>query len=272
MDLIKALVLGILQGLSEFLPISSSGHLVIAQYILDFNIAGLAFEVFVHFGTLIAVVWVFRKDIGKLLINAPYIFRLGSDKLPEERRHYARLGLFILLGSVPAAVIGIFLEDAIAKVFESHLTAFAMLFVTGIIVWSSRYTRESRQDLTAFQAFLIGVAQAFAILPGISRSGSTIVTGLWLGIPRNLAARFSFLLSAPVIFGASILKTGELFNNPLPAREFWLVLAASLAAMISGYIAILWLLDIIKKQKFEWFGVYCFIISILGLIFHFTIG
>ena len=271
MDLLKALFLGIIQGLSEFLPISSSGHLVIAEYVLNFNIGGLAFEVFVHFGTLLAVLWVFRKDIIQLVLNIPSIFRLNSATLPEEKKYYARLGLLIVLGSIPAAVVGLFFEDAIEQIFESHLIALIMLFITGIIVWSSRYTHESKKDLNVFQAVLIGIAQAFAILPGISRSGSTIVTGLWLGIPRDLAARFSFLLSTPVIFGASLLKTKDVLTTPLPENELWLVVAASVAAMISGYFAILWLLNIIRKQKLEWFGVYCMIISIVGLIILFLV-
>jgi len=272
MELVKAVILGIIQGLSEFLPISSSGHLVIAEYLLNFNVGGLAFEVFVHFGTLLAVFWVFRKDIIQLIFNIPSIFRLSSQNLPAEKRHYARLGLFILLGSIPAAIIGIFFEDAIEQIFESHLIALVMLFITGIIVWSSRYTQEKKKDLNAFQAFLIGIAQAFAILPGISRSGSTIVTGLWLGLPRDLAARFSFLLSIPVIFGATLLKTKDVLTTPLPTNEVILVIAASIAALFSGYFAILWLLDVIRKQKLEWFGVYCIAVSLVGLILHFTIG
>ena len=196
----------------------------------------------------------------------------AGSNLPAEKRHYARLGLFILIGSIPAAIIGLLFEDAIEQIFESHLIALVMLFVTGIIVWSSRYTQEKKRDLNAFQAFLIGIAQAFAILPGISRSGSTIVTGLWLGIPRDLAARFSFLLSSPVIFGASLLKTKDVLAAPLPTKEVALVIAASIAALFSGYLAIIWLLDVIKKQKLEWFGIYCIAVSLVGLILHFTMG
>jgi undecaprenyl-diphosphatase len=272
MDIVKAILLGVIQGLSEFLPISSSGHLVISEYLMNFNVGGLAFEVFVHFGTLLAVLWVFRKDIFQLMINIPSIFRLKSSSLASDKKYYARLGLYIIIGSIPAAVIGIFFEDAIEQVFESHLIALGMLFITGLIVWSSRYTRETKAELNGWHAFLIGIAQAFAILPGISRSGSTIVTGLWLGIPRDLAARFSFLLSTPVIFGATLLKTKDVVTTPLPNNELWLVIAASLAAMISGYFAIIWLLGIIRKQQLEWFGVYCVIVSVIGFVLHFTIG
>ena len=271
MDLLKAIILGILQGLSEFLPISSSGHLVIAEYLLKFNIGGLAFEVFVHFGTLLAVLLVFRKDIINLLKAIPDIFKLPFHPLPEGKKQFALLALYILVGSVPAALIGIIWQDSIEHIFENHILALALLFVTGVIVWSSRYTKEKGKSLNGFSAFLIGVAQAFAILPGISRSGSTIVTGLWLGLPRQQAARFSFLLSAPVIFGASILKLKEVVQQPLPPTELFYILSATLAAGISGYLAIIWLLDVIKKQRLEWFGIYCIVVSLLGLVLHFTL-
>jgi len=270
MDLLKSIFLGILQGLSEFLPISSSGHLVIAEYILDFNIGGLAFEVFVHFGTLLAVLLVFRKDIINLLKAIPDIFRLPSKTLPQERKEYALLAIYIGIASIPAALIGILIEQTIEHIFENHILALAMLFVTGLIVWSSRYSNEKGRRLGGFSALLIGIAQAFAILPGISRSGSTIVTGLWLGLPRQQAARFSFLLSAPIIFGASVLKLKDVVQQPLPPVELLYILCATLAAGISGYIAIIWLLDVIKKQRLEWFGVYCIAVSLVGLILHFT--
>jgi undecaprenyl-diphosphatase len=268
-DLFKSILLGILQGLSEFLPISSSGHLVIAEYLLDFNIGGLAFEVFVHLGTLVAVVLVFRKDIFRLIVAIPDIFRLTSETLSKEKRQYALLAIYIGIGSVPAALIGILLKDSIEQIFESHTLALMMLFFTGLIVWSSRYTHEKATKLKSYHALLIGIAQACAILPGISRSGSTIVTGLWLGLPRDEAARFSFLLSAPVIFGAGVLKLKDVVQQPLPANEIFYILCATVAAAISGYIAIIWLLNVIKKQKLEWFGVYCIAISIFGLILHF---
>jgi len=267
-DLFKSILLGILQGLSEFLPISSSGHLVIAEYLLDFNMGGLAFEVFVHLGTLVAVLLVFRKDISQLILAVPDIFRLPSGILSKERREFALLAIYIGIGSVPAALIGMLLKDTIERIFESHILALVMLFFTGIIVWSSRYTREKGGELKGSHALLIGIAQAFAILPGISRSGSTIVTGLWLGLPRQQTARFSFLLSAPVIFGASIMKIKDVLQQPLPGTEIFYVICATTAAAISGYFAIIWLLNVIQKQRLEWFGIYCIAISIIGLILH----
>ncbi len=260
------MVLGVLQGLSEFLPISSSGHLVIAEHFLKFNQGGLAFEVFVHFGSLLAVIWIFRGDLRHLISALPFIFSWRSSRLTPDQRQYARLDLFLLIGSLPAAFIGIGFESVIERMFDSHVLAMGMLFITGLIVWSSRYTRESEKPMNARQAILIGVAQAVAILPGISRSGSTIVTGLWLGVPRHLAARFSFLLSIPVILGASLFKLTDIISRPLPSEEMTNILVASIAAAVSGYFAIIWLLAVIRKQKLEWFGIYCMVVSILGLI------
>lgn len=266
MNLLKAIFLGIIQGLSEFLPISSSGHLVLAEHLLNFKESGLAFEVFVHFGTLLAVVWVFRKDITGMIISLPGVFRLSRKDLPAETREYALMDIYIIVGSIPAAVIGLLFEDAIELLFESHVLALFMLFVTGLIMWSSRYTGASEKKLNGFQAFLIGCAQAFAIIPGISRSGSTIVTGLWLGIRRDLVARFSFILSTPVIFGATLMKVKDLFEFPPSRVELLNLAVASIVAAISGYFAIIWLLNIIRKQKLEWFGVYCISVSLFGLV------
>jgi undecaprenyl-diphosphatase len=267
LDLIKALVLGIVQGLSEFLPISSSGHLVLVEEILNFTKGGLAFEVFVHFGTLLAVLWIFRSDFIEMIKALPYLLKIRSKTLPPGKKDYALLDLYIIVGSLPAALIGIALEDTIEKIFENIILVLFMLFVTGIIMWSSRYPKEKREQMKTSDALLIGLAQAFAIIPGISRSGSTIVTGLWLGIQRNQVARFSFILSSPVIFGATLLKLKDLFQAPPPSNEIITYLAATIAAGLSGYFAIIWLLDIIKKKKLEWFGFYCIAVSVIGFIF-----
>ncbi len=262
----KAILLGIIQGLSEFLPISSSGHLVLAEEILHFKEGGLAFEVFVHFGTLLAVFWVFRKDFIRMITALPFIFHLRKGKLDTERRDYAWLAIFIFVGSIPAAVIGILWEDTIEQLFESHVLVLFMLFVTGLIMLSSRFVKERKENMNVKEAFLIGIAQAFAIIPGISRSGSTIVSGLWMGINRDRVARFSFLLSSPVIIGATLLKLKHLLENPPASSEIIHLSAATIAATISGYFAIVWLLEVIKQKKLQWFGLYCIGVSIIGLI------
>ncbi len=269
MDLWKAIVLGIIQGLAEFLPISSSGHLVLAEKILNFTVGGLAFEVFLHFGTLLAVVWVFRKDLWKMVLALPVLFAVlkKNSGLPDEQKNYALLIWYLFLGSIPAAAVGLFFESQIEQLFESALLVLFMLFLTGLIMWSARYTRESNTELTAGRSLLIGTAQALAIIPGISRSGSTIVSGLWMGIPRDLVARYSFLLSVPVIFGATVIKFKDLIHNPLPHDQLLGIALGTVASAVSGYFAIIWLLDLIRRQKLEWFGVYCIAVSLIGLVF-----
>lgn len=267
MEILKSIILGIVQGLSEFLPISSSGHLVLFEEILNFNQGGIAFEVFVHFGTLIAVLIAFRRDIWKMIILLPGLpkFVFNGIRINNSEDEYKALTFFIIVGSIPAAVIGILFENQIESLFNNPILVLIALFVTGIIVWSSKFPKERKAFMNSFQSFLIGIAQAFAIIPGISRSGSTILTALWLGINRETAARFSFLLSVPVIFGASLIKFKDLLEVPPPTDQILNLIFGTVAALISGYIAIIWLLDVIRKQKLEWFGIYCMVVSIVGL-------
>ena len=172
MDILKSIILGIVQGLSEFLPISSSGHLVLFEEILNFNQGGIAFEVFVHFGTLIAVLIVFRRDIWKMIVLLPTLprFVIKRIKINNPEDEYKALTLFIIIGSIPAAVIGILFKSQIENLFDSPVLVLVALFFTGIIVWSSKFPKEKQPFMNSFQSFLIGIAQAFAIIPGISRS------------------------------------------------------------------------------------------------------
>lgn len=267
-ETLKAVILGIVQGLSEFLPISSSGHLVLFSEILDFNGSGLAFEVFVHFGTLLAVLVVFRKDIIQMLRYLPGVFGLLKNGMVMRSKEdeYRAMSLYVIIGTIPVVLIGLSLKDAVAQLFDSPVLVLISLFITGIVMWSSRYPIENRHFMGTTQAILIGFAQAFAIIPGISRSGSTIVTALWLGVNRETAARFSFLLSIPVILGATILQFKDLLDSPPSSDEINNLVIGTVAAAISGYFAIIWLLELIRKQKLEWFGVYCAAVSIIGLV------
>jgi undecaprenyl-diphosphatase len=267
-ETLKAIILGVVQGLSEFLPISSSGHLVLAEHILQFNQAGIAFEIFVHFGTLAAVVAIYYKDIWGMIRYLPAIPDLIKNRLVirHEKDRYAALSLYIIVATIPAVLVGLLFKETIENSFNSPMLTLGALFLTGLIMWSSRYTQESSRYFNSKNALLIGCAQAFAIIPGISRSGSTIVTALWLGVRREDAARFSFLLSIPVILGATILQFKEFLAAPPPSSELFYILLATIAAAVSGYFAIIFLLDIIRKQKLEWFGVYCIAVSIIGFV------
>ena len=268
-EALKAIILGVVQGLSEFLPISSSGHLVLFQKMLGFEQGGLAFEVFVHFGTLMAVMIVFRRDIWEMIRWLPGVpqYLASGLKIKSPEDEYRAMSFFIIIGTIPAAVIGLAFEDEIEALFSSELLVLVALLMTGLIMWSSRYTEEDPKQpfMNIWQAIGIGFAQAFAIIPGISRSGSTIVTSLWMGIKRETAARFSFLLSVPIILGASILKFKDLLETPPPSSELINLVLATLAAAVSGYLAIIWMLEIIRRQRLEWFGVYCILVALIGM-------
>ena len=265
-DVIKVIILGIVQGFTEFLPVSSSGHLVLAAEFLNFQEEGVAFEVFVHLGTLFSVLVVFRVKIYQMLF-APFKIILKRNR-SEDVLEAFRWVIYIIIGTIPAALIGLIFKDQIESIFSSFLLVLAMLLVTGTMMISSRYINNQNERFSVMKSLIIGVAQAFAILPGISRSGSTIVTGMLLKIDRSKAAEFSFLLSIPVILGATILKIKDLAGSPITTNEIILLIIGTVSAFISGYLAIIWLLDIVKKGKLEWFGLYCYGIVLLSGVWY----
>ena len=206
MTVFQAIVLGVIQGFTEFLPVSSSGHLVLAQELLDVKSANnLTFDVFVHFGTLISVLVFFWKDIIEIVKSILKSFRLTNFKEEYGKSEYLRLGVAIVIGSVPAGVIGLLFRDTIKDTFTEPKLVAVNLVLTGLILFLTRlaYPREGKQ-VGIVSGIVVGCAQAFAILPGISRSGTTISTGLYLRLSHVQAARFSFLLSVPVIAGAAL--------------------------------------------------------------------
>ncbi len=271
MDVGNAIILGIIQGLTEFLPVSSSGHLVLGEHLLGITEQGIVFEVFVHFGTLLAVFTVFRQD---LLDLAKSFFRMFGAEAREsglksyyENDEYFRLLIYIIIGTIPAVVIGLLFEDHIERAFNSPRIASAMLIVTAIILALTFFTKKTGKQLTLRNTFLMGLAQALAIIPGISRSGSTISTGLYQKVDGETSARFSFLLAIPAILGATLLESLKLANSELGGDMFLLLSAGMIASYVSGFIAIETLLAIVKKGKLYYFAPYCLIIGILGLLF-----
>jgi len=267
MDMLKAVILGIIQGLTEFLPISSSGHLVIGSQILDFHEPGIAFEVFLHCGTLFAVVLVFRAEL--LLMFRSLLVAPSLRKADPELDRSFRWNISIVVATLPAVVVGLFLKDAIDRIFDNILITFAMLAVTGIIMLLTRFIRDRGAAVTWPRALIIGVAQAFAILPGLSRSGSTIFAGMLTGVNREMAARFSFIMSIPAILGAVVLKLGDLIETPPGTDQLLNMLVGTGASLISGYGAIVLLMRIVRRGKLHWFGYYCLAVSALGFGWHF---
>ncbi|HGY55563.1 MAG TPA: undecaprenyl-diphosphatase UppP [Caldithrix abyssi] len=268
-ELLKALLLGLIQGLTEFLPVSSSGHLVIFAEILNFKEQGIAFEVFVHFGTLLSVLVAFRYELKRML-SAPYVIWIKKDHSDAELQKYLNWDLYIIVATIPAVIVGLFFKDVVESFFDSILLVFFMLFITAFLMWGTQFLRQKDVDFSYGRSFLIGVAQAFAIMPGISRSGSTIFTGMALGLNREDVARFSFLMSIPAILGAVVLKLNDLLAAPPSSGEMLNMLVGTLMAAVSGYLAIIWLLDVVKKGKLQWFGYYCFAVALSGLIWYYA--
>jgi len=266
LELFKAMVLGTIQGLTEFLPVSSSGHLVIGSELMNFQEQGVAFDVFVHLGTLLAVIIVFRYELLGM-IKAPFNFFHGNKS--DSVRQYFLMDIYVIVATLPAVVVGLFFKESIEAVFGNIFVVYLMLVVTGVLMIIAGYLPARDKPITWFRSLLVGCAQACAILPGLSRSGSTIFAGIALGVDREKIARFSFIMSIPAILGAAVLQFGELLQNPLPGSVLLHIGAGAIMAAISGYFAIKLLLDVIRRNRLQWFGYYCLIVAAIGFSFHF---
>ena len=266
MELVKAVILGVLQGLTEFLPVSSSGHLVIASELLNFHEQGVVFEVCLHLGTLLSVIIVFRDELAAM-IRAPLLYLRGDRD--DAVRMYFYWDIYVVLATLPAVVVGLFFKSDIELLFSSTLVAYIMLSGTGIIMVIAQYVPQGDKPVNWWRSVLVGCAQALAILPGLSRSGSTIFAGMILGIPREVIAKFSFIMSIPAILGAAVLQLGGLLQNPPPSSTWINLAVGTFFSIFSGYLAIKLLLDIIKKNRLQWFGYYCLLLSLVGISYHF---
>lgn len=265
MDVLQSFLLGLIQGLTEFLPISSSGHLALGKYLLGGDTeAGITFEVVVHFGTLCSILIYYRQMLADLSISG--IQYLKSPKTRSADPH-VHLLLFILVSMIPAMIIGFTLENLIEDIFMNPLFVSGMLIVTGIILFLTKFAKEEQKPITLKNSFIIGLAQAFAIIPGISRSGSTISTALYLGVRREDAANFSFLMVIPVIAGAMMLKVKEMLEVGVSDAQLLSLVVGFFTAFISGYYALKYLILILKKRGFHYFAYYCWILGGIGLIY-----
>lgn len=245
MEALNAIILGIVQGLTEFLPVSSSGHLVIFQELLNFNTPGIIMEVILHAGTLLAVLFFYRKELHKL----------SSEYLT-----------LIAIGTIPAGIIGLLFNNSIESLFQSlTLVAFALI-VTGVMNFYSDKQKTSKSGLNPRDALIIGLFQAFAIIPGISRSGATIFSALVLGKERSEAAKFSFLLSVPAILGANILELAT-FEGSLGIDYMTLIVGLAVSFVV-GVFAIKLMVNFVKSRTLKIFAVYTFILGISILVFR----
>jgi len=249
----------VVQGLTEFLPVSSSGHLVVAERLLKFEQPSLLTTVVLHLGTLVATAIVFRKDLLALLLAAPRLFR---RRRPGETADLdAKLLLLLALGSVPTAAIGLLFRDAFERMFSSVAFVGVGFLLTALVLFATGFTRvERRRPLeraTPLDALVIGVAQGLAIAPGVSRSGSTIATALFLGLDRGLAGRFSFLLSLPAVLGANVLELRHVGDEGWGAVGWAPLAIGALVSLATGVAALVWLLGGVRRGRLHRFAYYC---------------
>ena len=253
MTYLDAIILGILQGLTEFLPVSSSGHLVLAQTVLKVNLPGVSFEVLLHLGSLLAVVVYFRTNIV-LLIRS-----LFDKTMVHERK----LVLWLVIATIPAVLAALLFKDFFEEAFSKPVLTSIMLLVTGLILLSTRFFSGGNNRIKLGSAILMGIAQALAILPGISRSGTTISTGLIVGVKPSEAAEFSFLLAIPAIIGAVIFKMDELATIDIAIVGQYLT--GTIVTFLASLLAVYAVLSAIRRGKFLYFGFYCFAAGGFGL-------
>ena len=312
---LQAVILGVVQGMTEFIPVSSSGHLVIVPYLAGWEDPGLAFDVALHLGTAAAVILYFRRE---LVAMARGLLFGGRD---PDGYLYRRLALFVVLGSVPVAAVGLFAEDYVASVTEEPLIVAGMLLVTALLLTLGEWSRSRRVQATASgpqhqgqkavwtgswigeggssagedpigvlpvgddpadpsgkpldrmglrQVMIIGVLQTLALLPGVSRSGSTIAAGLFAGMTREAATRFSFLLSLPALIGAFVLSLGDL-SEPGPYAPM-AIAAGVVASFVSGYVAVRFLVKLVARDRLTGFARYCVFLAVVTVIAYQFLG
>ena len=252
MSLIDAIIIGLVQGITEFLPISSSGHLVIFQNLLNINVPGNLIEVAAHLGTLLSIILIYWKEILNLIIN----IRL------EKTRKYI---LFLIIGTLPSVFFVLSAKSFILEMFESIKSVSVALIITGLVLFLSNFAIRRNEKINLKKGLFIGLAQACAIIPGISRSGMTISAALISGVSNKEAAKFSFLLAIPAILGAIIVTALDIRYEF--ASTIWLpIVITSVTAFISGYYALKILIKLLESGKFYYFAYYCLLLGLITLI------
>ena len=263
-DIVRSIVFGIVQGLTEFLPVSSSGHLEIAKYVMgDDSLAqqSMMMTVVLHFATALSTIVVFRKEISEIVSG---LFK------PSEDRSEFWFCVKIVLSMIPAAIVGVCFDEQIEALFSQQMLLVGlMLLVTGALLLMADRAKTTEKPVSIVNAIIIGISQAIAILPGISRSGATISTSVLLGIDREKAARFSFLMVVPLIFGKmakDVLSAVKDGTTLVDAGQMLPLTIGFVAAFVTGLVACLWMIRLVKACQLTWFSIYCFIVGVLVII------
>ncbi|OCX65465.1 UDP pyrophosphate phosphatase [Lysinibacillus sp. AR18-8] len=265
MLIIKHIIIGLVQGFTEPIPVSSSGHVMIASEMLGLGEQGFTFAILTNTASLLAIMYIYREDIVRLISH--FFLYLKT----REKRYNAdfRFALYIVIGSIPAGVLGVLLSDVIAD-NVSMTTIALMLFVTGTALWLIRNMRGKKKDadLRAKDAIIVGLGQAVALTPGISRSGATIISAIAVGMKQDTALRFSFMLYIPVSLGGVVLGITDFLDEPNKGALALPYAATFLATLIMTYFAMRWFMGIMKSGKLSYFTYYCFIVGTLLLLFY----
>lgn len=261
MDFLASILLGIVQGLTEFLPVSSSGHLELMKAIQGQNLSGeesLLMTVVLHFATALSTIVVFRKDIWEIILG---LFQFKWNK----EFQYA---LMIIISMVPAAIVGLKYDELLEELFSGRILLVGfMLILTGMLLFLADRAKNTNRDVSFTKALIIGVAQAIAILPGISRSGATIGTSVLLGVDKEKAARFSFLMVVPLILGKMAKDALDYMDQPAVMKiETASLVAGFLAAFVTGVVACTWMIKLVKRSQLKYFSYYCFAIGLIAII------
>lgn len=261
MEIIKSIILGIIQGLTEFLPVSSSGHIELGKVILDLQFEdNLLFSIVVHAATALSTVVIFWKRIVEIF-RGLLTFNFKNESF--------RFSIMVIISMIPAALVGVLLKDELEALFNGNvLLVGSLLLLTGCLLLFANNAKETTEENSYFKSFILGVAQAIAILPGISRSGATIGTALLLKIDRQKAAEFSFLMVLPLILGATLLDVKDYMEADAALKiQATTLIAGFVAAFISGLFACRWMIAIVKRAKLSYFAYYCFIVGSVGVVY-----
>ncbi len=273
MTFLKAIILGIVQGLTEFLPVSSSGHLAFIQNLMKIDEESiLFFAAMLHLGTLISILLVYYKDVYFLIKEFFLVlYELITGKgLDLKKSHYRKLGLLIITACIPTGIIGLAFSDFFESLFHSVFSVGVGLLITGTLLWASEKIAKGKKNITTTQysdAFIIGIFQAIAIAPGISRSGATIVGSLFRGLNKKMTVKFSFLISIPAVLGASVIEFLDALETGMNGISTVMVLSGIVAATISGYAAIKIMIRLVTNRKLIYFSVYTWILG-TGIIIY----
>ena len=267
MTYIEAIIFGIVQGITEFLPVSSTAHIIIAELIMGFHFPGLAFEIFLHQASLLAILIYYRKDLWQITTG---FFSYFKEKNQANKVHFY-FGLYIIVATIITGGLGILLVGLVTDVMKTPAFISAALVVTGILLILIErfkvYGDRTEKDMTFFDSIIVGLAQTMAVIPGLSRSGLTLVAGLWLGLSRETAVKYSFLLIIPVILGSSVLAFNDINSDMWAEIGYGPLAVTFITTVIFSFIGIAWVMDFLKKSRLVYFAIYCFIVAALVYLF-----